>query len=167
MVLLRESSFLLTSPPSWEVVSLLFPLSLWCFSFFTSSLLKSTYDYIIALTEQEQEQQGVGGQQSPQMSTVSSLIGFSSASFFTMFQCGSWCTPPHLFDEDRVTFFLIHKEAYFTKWWKVLCRIDKELISDISFQWSSTFKEGVSFPFFSDIKIGTIYLPSVSTAYLS
>ncbi|XLR28340.1 hypothetical protein S83_056240, partial [Arachis hypogaea] len=29
MVLLRESSFLLTSLPSWEVVSLLFPLSLW------------------------------------------------------------------------------------------------------------------------------------------
>ncbi|XLU97932.1 hypothetical protein S245_012272, partial [Arachis hypogaea] len=145
----------------WDICAYL------CFSFFTSSLLKSTYDYIIALTEQEQEQQGVGGQQSPQMSTVSSLIGFSSASFFTMFQCGSWCTPPHLFDEDRVTFFLIHKEAYFTKWWKVLCRIDKELISDISFQWSSTFKEGVSFPFFSDIKIGTIYLPSVSTAYLS
>ncbi|XLS54502.1 hypothetical protein HN51_004257 [Arachis hypogaea] len=80
----------------WDICAYL------CFSFFTSSLLKSTYDYIIALTEQEQEQQGVGGQQSPQMSTVSSLIGFSSASFFTMFQCGSWCTPPHLFDEDRL-----------------------------------------------------------------
>ncbi|XLU24447.1 hypothetical protein S245_060513, partial [Arachis hypogaea] len=61
----------------------------------------NTYDYIIALTEQEQEQQGVGGQQSPQMSTVSSLTGFSSASSFTTFQRGSWCTPPHLFDEDQ------------------------------------------------------------------
>ncbi|XLU23090.1 hypothetical protein S245_059156, partial [Arachis hypogaea] len=60
----------------------------------------STYDYIIALTEQEQEQQGVGGQQSPQMSTVSSLTGFSSARSFTTFQRGSWCTPPRL-DEDQ------------------------------------------------------------------
>ncbi|KAL1327777.1 hypothetical protein HN51_037776 [Arachis hypogaea] len=61
----------------------------------------STYDYIIALREQEQEQQGVGGQQSPQMSTVSSLTGFSSASSFTTFQRGSWCTPPRLFVEDQ------------------------------------------------------------------
>ncbi|XLT62998.1 hypothetical protein HN873_019522, partial [Arachis hypogaea] len=61
----------------------------------------STYDYIIALTDQEQEQQGAGGQQSPQMSTVSSLTGFSSVSSFTMFQHGSWCTPPCLFDEDQ------------------------------------------------------------------
>ncbi|QHN86895.1 putative protein S-acyltransferase [Arachis hypogaea] len=70
----------------------------------SSSLLVAgirTYDYIIALTEQEQEQQGVGGQQSPQMSTVSSLTGFSSASSFTTFQHGSWCTPPRLFDEDQ------------------------------------------------------------------
>ncbi|XP_072090554.1 uncharacterized protein [Arachis hypogaea] len=29
------------------------------------------------------------------MSTVSSLTGFSSAFSFTMFQHGSWCTPPH------------------------------------------------------------------------
>ncbi|KAL4306851.1 hypothetical protein AHAS_Ahas16G0219600 [Arachis hypogaea] len=35
------------------------------------------------------------------MSTVSSLTGFSSASSFTTFQHGSWCTPPRLFDEDQ------------------------------------------------------------------
>nr|XP_025703886.1 probable protein S-acyltransferase 22 [Arachis hypogaea] len=35
------------------------------------------------------------------MSTVSSLTGFSSVSSFTMFQHGSWCTPPCLFDEDQ------------------------------------------------------------------
>ncbi|PKA53664.1 putative S-acyltransferase [Apostasia shenzhenica] len=58
----------------------------------------STYDYIVAL--REQEQQGVG-QQSPQMSSVSSLTGFSSASSFNAFQRGSWCTPPRLFLEDQ------------------------------------------------------------------
>lgn len=63
----------------------------------------STYDYIIALREQEQEQQ-IGGQQSPQMSPVSSLTGLSSASSFTTFHRGAWCTPPRLFLEDQVTF---------------------------------------------------------------
>lgn len=60
----------------------------------------STYDYIIAL--REQEQQGVGGQQSPQMSQASSLTGLSSASSFSTFQRGAWCTPPRLFVEDQV-----------------------------------------------------------------
>lgn len=64
----------------------------------------TTYDYIIALREQEQEQQGIGGQQSPQMSPVSSLTGMSSASSFTTFHRGAWCTPPRLFLEDQVTF---------------------------------------------------------------
>ncbi|KAL8112015.1 putative protein S-acyltransferase 22 [Apium graveolens] len=59
----------------------------------------STYDYIIAL--REQEQQGVGGQQSPQMSQASSLTGLSSASSFNTFQRGAWCTPPRLFVEDQ------------------------------------------------------------------
>lgn len=67
----------------------------------------TTYDYIIALREQEQEQQGVGGQQSPQMSPVSSLTGLSSASSFTTFRRGAWCTPPRLFLEDQVTFYQI------------------------------------------------------------
>ncbi|KAB1208271.1 putative protein S-acyltransferase 22, partial [Morella rubra] len=61
----------------------------------------STYDYIIALREQEQEQQGVGVQQSPQMSPASSLTGLSSASSFTTFHRGAWCTPPRLFLEDQ------------------------------------------------------------------
>ncbi|KAK4263222.1 hypothetical protein QN277_028666 [Acacia crassicarpa] len=49
----------------------------------------STYDYIIAPREQEQDLQGVGGQQSPLMSTVSSLTGLSSASSFTTFHRGA------------------------------------------------------------------------------
>lgn len=70
--------------------------------FFHILLIKkgiSTYDYIIAL--REQEQQGIGGQQSPQMSTRSSITGLSSASSFNTFQRGSWCTPPRLFVEDQ------------------------------------------------------------------
>ncbi|KAJ1423684.1 hypothetical protein SESBI_12324, partial [Sesbania bispinosa] len=70
--------------------------------FFHILLIKkgiSTYDYIIAL--REQEQQGIGGQQSPQMSPVSSLTGLSSASSFTTFHRGAWCTPPRLFLEDQ------------------------------------------------------------------
>ncbi|POO03464.1 Zinc finger, DHHC-type, palmitoyltransferase [Trema orientale] len=72
--------------------------------FFHILLIKkgiSTYDYIIALREQEQEQQGVGGPQSPQMSPASSLTGLSSASSFTTFHRGAWCTPPRLFLEDQ------------------------------------------------------------------
>ncbi|XVF85876.1 hypothetical protein PTKIN_Ptkin17bG0153200 [Pterospermum kingtungense] len=72
--------------------------------FFHILLIKkgiSTYDYIIALREQEQEQQGVGGQQSPQMSQASSLTGLSSASSFSTFHRGAWCTPPRLFLEDQ------------------------------------------------------------------
>ncbi|CAJ1931989.1 unnamed protein product [Sphenostylis stenocarpa] len=71
--------------------------------FFHILLIKkgiSTYDYIIALREQEQEVQ-IGGQQSPQMSPVSSLTGLSSASSFTTFHRGAWCTPPRLFLEDQ------------------------------------------------------------------
>ncbi|XP_020959574.1 probable protein S-acyltransferase 22 [Arachis ipaensis] len=71
MVLLRESSFLLTSPPSWEVVSnpfvivvsvctiltMIATLPVAQLFFFHILLVEkgiSTYDYIIALTEQEQ-----------------------------------------------------------------------------------------------------------------
>ncbi|KAI7995501.1 putative protein S-acyltransferase 22 [Camellia lanceoleosa] len=72
--------------------------------FFHILLIKkgiSTYDYIIAL--REQEQQGVGGQQSPQLSPASSLTGLSSASSFNTFHrgAGSWCTPPRMFLEDQ------------------------------------------------------------------
>nr|XP_043639526.1 probable protein S-acyltransferase 22 [Erigeron canadensis] len=70
--------------------------------FFHILLIKkgiSTYDYIIAL--REQEQQGIGGQQSPQMSPASSITGLSSASSFNTFRQGAWCTPPRLFVEDQ------------------------------------------------------------------
>ncbi|KAK6157873.1 hypothetical protein DH2020_012121 [Rehmannia glutinosa] len=70
--------------------------------FFHILLIKkgiSTYDYIIAL--REQEQQAVGGQQSPQMSPVSSITGLSSASSFNTFHRAAWCTPPRLFVEDQ------------------------------------------------------------------
>ncbi|KAG6473701.1 probable protein S-acyltransferase 22 isoform X1 [Zingiber officinale] len=74
--------------------------------FFHILLIKkglSTYDYIIALREQdqEQEQHAVGGQQSPQMSQVSSYTGLSSTSSFNAFHRGAWCTPPRLFLEDQ------------------------------------------------------------------
>ncbi|KAL5100164.1 hypothetical protein RYX36_004491 [Vicia faba] len=70
--------------------------------FFHILLIKkgiSTYDYIIAL--REQDQQGVGGQQSPQMSPVSSITGLSSASSFSTFHRGQWCTPPRMFIDDQ------------------------------------------------------------------
>lgn len=70
--------------------------------FFHILLIKkgiSTYDYIIAL--REQDQQGIGGHQSPQMSPASSLTGLSSASSFSTFHRGAWCTPPRLFLEDQ------------------------------------------------------------------
>ncbi|XP_047179443.1 probable protein S-acyltransferase 22 isoform X3 [Vigna umbellata] len=72
--------------------------------FFHILLIKkglSTYDYIIGMREQDQQQLENGGQQSPQMSTVSSLTGFSSASSFTNLHRGAWCTPPRLLLEDQ------------------------------------------------------------------
>nr|AAN77310.1 Putative DHHC-type zinc finger protein [Oryza sativa Japonica Group] len=62
----------------------------------------STYDYIIALREQEEDQQEeTAGHQSPQMSIISSVTGFSTASSFGPLHRGSWCTPPRLFLEDQ------------------------------------------------------------------
>ncbi|KAJ4874650.1 putative protein S-acyltransferase 22 [Raphanus sativus] len=72
--------------------------------FFHILLIKkgiSTYDYIVALREQEQELEAGGGQQSPQMSMISSFTGLSSASSFNTFHRGAWCTPPRLFLEDQ------------------------------------------------------------------
>ncbi|CAL1360322.1 unnamed protein product [Linum trigynum] len=86
------------------ILAMLATLPLAQLFFFHILLIKkgiSTYDYIIALREQDQEQQGVGGQQSPQMSQVSSLTGLSSASSFSTFHRGAWCTPPRLFLEDQ------------------------------------------------------------------
>ncbi|PWZ36907.1 putative protein S-acyltransferase 22 [Zea mays] len=67
----------------------------------------STYDYIIALRGQEQDD--LSGQQSPQMSRVSSYTGLSSTSSFGPLRRGSWCTPPRLFLEDQ--FDVIPSEA--------------------------------------------------------
>ncbi|GAB4829098.1 hypothetical protein Ancab_018761 [Ancistrocladus abbreviatus] len=72
---------------------------LFCFHILLVKKGVSTYDYIIAL--RDQEQQAVGGQQSPQMSQVSSLTWLSSASSFNTFHQGAWCTPPRLFLEDQ------------------------------------------------------------------
>lgn len=77
--------------------------------FFHILLIKkgiSTYDYIVAM--REQEQQGTGGQQSPQMSPLSSLTGLSSTSSFSTFHRGAWCTPPRLFLEDQ---FVVPRET--------------------------------------------------------
>ncbi|WJX50904.1 putative protein S-acyltransferase 22 [Trifolium repens] len=74
--------------------------------FFHILLIKkglTTYDYIVAMREleQEQEQLGVGGQQSPQMSTVSSFTALSSVSSFNALHRGAWCTPPRMFLENQ------------------------------------------------------------------
>ncbi|KAI3452876.1 hypothetical protein Pfo_009539 [Paulownia fortunei] len=84
------------------IMALIATLPLAQLFFFHILLLKkgiSTYDYIIAL--REQEQQAAGGQHSPQMSPVSSITGLSSASSFNTFHRAAWCTPPRLFLEDQ------------------------------------------------------------------
>ncbi|XP_042460171.1 probable protein S-acyltransferase 22 [Zingiber officinale] len=75
--------------------------------FFHILLIKkgiSTYDYIIALREQDQEQEqlAVGGQQSPQMSQVSSFTGLSSTSPQMSANLGSTPSkiPPNSSDDD-------------------------------------------------------------------
>ncbi|KAJ6815436.1 putative protein S-acyltransferase 22 [Iris pallida] len=88
---------------SCTVLAMLATLPLAQLFFFHVLLIKkgiSTYDYIVALREQEQEQQGAG-QQSPQMSSVSSFTGLSSASSFSALRRDAWCTPPRLFLEDQ------------------------------------------------------------------
>ncbi|PWA64870.1 zinc finger, DHHC-type, palmitoyltransferase [Artemisia annua] len=84
------------------ILALIATLPLIQLFFFHVLLIKkgiSTYDYIIAL--REQEQLGYGAPQSPQMSPGSSRTGFSSASSFNTFRQGAWCTPPRLFVEDQ------------------------------------------------------------------
>uniref|UniRef100_A0A0E0B956 S-acyltransferase n=1 Tax=Oryza glumipatula TaxID=40148 RepID=A0A0E0B956_9ORYZ len=73
---------------------------LFCFHVLLIKKGISTYDYIVALREQE-EQQEVTEHQSPQMSIISSVTGFSTTSSFAPLQRGSWCTPPRLFLEDQ------------------------------------------------------------------
>eukprot|EP00252_Welwitschia_mirabilis_P027894 TRINITY_DN977_c0_g1_i4.p1 TRINITY_DN977_c0_g1~~TRINITY_DN977_c0_g1_i4.p1 ORF type:complete len:444 (+),score=99.67 TRINITY_DN977_c0_g1_i4:357-1688(+) len=62
----------------------------------------STYDYIVAMREQEQQTVG-DGTQSPQISHASSVSAFSASSSFTAFHLNhaSWCTPPRLFVDDQ------------------------------------------------------------------
>ena len=50
----------------------------------------------------EQEQQNMGGVQSPQMSMTSLVSGLSHSSSMSALHHGSWCTPPRLFVEDQV-----------------------------------------------------------------
>ncbi|KAG8088554.1 hypothetical protein GUJ93_ZPchr0010g10070 [Zizania palustris] len=73
---------------------------LFCFHVLLIKKGISTYDYIVALREQE-GQQDVTEHQSPQMSIISSVTGFSTTSSFAPLQRGSWCTPPRLFLEDQ------------------------------------------------------------------
>ncbi|KAM7269768.1 hypothetical protein ACFE04_025265 [Oxalis oulophora] len=94
------SSFSLAMCTILAMIATLPLAQLFCFHILLIKKGISTYDYIIALREQEQEQQGVGPQ-SPQMSPVSSLTGLSSASSFSTFHRGAWCTPPRLFLEDQ------------------------------------------------------------------
>ncbi|TVU47982.1 hypothetical protein EJB05_07600 [Eragrostis curvula] len=49
----------------------------------------------------KEDQLEVPGHQSPQMSIISSVTGFSTASSFAPLHRGSWCTPPRLFLEDQ------------------------------------------------------------------
>ncbi|KAL5225216.1 hypothetical protein ABZP36_011855 [Zizania latifolia] len=73
---------------------------LFCFHVLLIKKGISTYDYIVTLREQEKQQE-VTEHQSPQMSIISSITGFSTTSSFAPLQRGSWCTPPHLFLEDQ------------------------------------------------------------------
>ncbi|XP_006661701.1 probable protein S-acyltransferase 22 [Oryza brachyantha] len=73
---------------------------LFCFHVLLIKKGITTYDYIVALREQE-EQQEVTEHQSPQMSIISSVTGFSTTSSFAPLQRGSWCTPTRLFLEDQ------------------------------------------------------------------
>ena len=61
----------------------------------------STYDYIVALREQEEQQEHVE-HQSPQMSIISSVTGFSTTNSVGPLHRGAWCTPPRLLLEDQV-----------------------------------------------------------------
>ncbi|KAG2537905.1 hypothetical protein PVAP13_9NG323800 [Panicum virgatum] len=77
------------------------PLSqLLCFHILLIKKGISTYDYIVALREQEEQQEHVE-HQSPQMSIISSVTGFSTTSSVGPLHRGAWCTPPRLLLEDQ------------------------------------------------------------------
>ena len=65
-----------------------------------------TYDYIIALREQDEHQEDAE-HQSPHMSIVSSVTGFSATSSFGALHPGSWCTPARLFLDDQDRYMLL------------------------------------------------------------
>ncbi|CAD6204816.1 unnamed protein product [Miscanthus lutarioriparius] len=76
------------------------PLSqLLCFHILLIKKGISTYDYIVALREQEQQEHSE--HQSPQMSIISSVTRLSTTSSFGPLHRGSWCTPPRLLVEDQ------------------------------------------------------------------
>ncbi|KAL6622987.1 hypothetical protein ACP70R_032866 [Stipagrostis hirtigluma subsp. patula] len=60
----------------------------------------STYDYIVALRDQEEHQE-VTEHQSPQMSIISSVTGVSTTNSIGPLHHGSWCTPPRLFLDNQ------------------------------------------------------------------
>ena len=78
---------------SSKILIITFPLTTWMQGI-------STYDYIVALREQEQQEHSE--HQSPQMSIISSVTGLSTTSSFGPLHRGSWCTPPRLLVEDQV-----------------------------------------------------------------
>ncbi|GLJ15399.1 hypothetical protein SUGI_0252770 [Cryptomeria japonica] len=87
---------------SCTILSMVATLPLVQLFFFHVLLIRkgvSTYDYIVAM--REQEQQNMGGAQSPQMSLTSSASVLSHSSSMNALHHGSWCTPPRLFVEDQ------------------------------------------------------------------
>jgi len=46
------------------------------------------------------------------MSPVSSITGLSSASSFSTFRRGQWCTPPRMFVDDQVTFYQFNPVSF-------------------------------------------------------
>ncbi|KAH9315176.1 hypothetical protein KI387_023803, partial [Taxus chinensis] len=87
---------------SCTILAMVATLPLGQLFFFHVLLLRkgvSTYDYIVAM--REQEQQNMGGTQSPQMSRASSVSVLSHSSSMNALHHGSWCTPPRLFVEDQ------------------------------------------------------------------
>ncbi|KAK8952734.1 putative S-acyltransferase [Platanthera guangdongensis] len=103
--------------------------------FFHVLLIKkgiSTYDYIIAL--REQEQQGNSAQQSPQLSPMSSVTGLSSTSSINTFRRAAWCTPPRLFLEDQVLYLQVQMMWYFSRASR-LCFIEEASNHAFFFLW--------------------------------
>ncbi|OEL17669.1 putative protein S-acyltransferase 22 [Dichanthelium oligosanthes] len=101
IILGTDTKFLLQVACTLLAVVATIPLSqLLCFHILLIKKGISTYDYIVALREQEEQQEHVE-QHSPQMSIMSSVTGFSTTSSVGPLHRGSWCTPPRLLLEDQ------------------------------------------------------------------